>query len=305
MEIKSKAYRFFHFPVTKIFIGFFIVLIATTLTQVGSQAILKYTGLNKDFQGLIVAILSSAAALTSYIYLFRFYEKRNIEELSITHFWRNSISGTLIGFLFLTIVILVMYFGKGYTILSINPVSFLIPALAVGISSGVFEEILFRGIIFRITEERLGSVWALAISSSLFGFAHLANQNATLFSAVAITIEAGLLLGATYIYSKNLWLPIFLHFAWNFSEGGIYGAAVSGNGLKKCLINAKFSGSDLLTGGAFGPENALQAVILGLVVAIVFLWFASKQGKVIKPYWRRPRPALSETKIQIPDNQEI
>jgi len=289
MEIKSKTYRFFHFPVTKIFIALFAVILATTLAQFGTQAIIKYTGLNVDLQGLVVSILSSAAALAAYIYLFKFYEKRKIEELSTTHFWRNSITGTLIGFLFLTIVILIMYFGKGYTILSFNPVSFLIPALALGISSGIFEEILFRGIIFRITEERLGSIWALVISSSFFGFAHLANPNSTLFSAVAITIEAGLLLGATYIYSRNLWLPIFLHFAWNFSEGGIYGAIISGNGMKKCLINAKFSGSDLLTGGAFGPENSLQAVILGLIAAIVFLGLAKKQNRFVEPYWRRPK----------------
>ncbi len=305
MENKSKTYRFFHFPVTKIFIGLFAVVLATALAQIGTQAIIKYTGLDEDFQGLIVAVVSSAAALAAYIYLFRFYEKRKIEELSTIHFWRNSISGALIGFLLISIVILVMYLGKGYTILSFNPVSFLIPALALGISSGIFEEILFRGIIFRITEEKLGSIWALAISSSFFGFAHLANPNSTLFSAVAISIEAGLLLGATYIYSGNLWLPIFLHFAWNFSEGGIYGAIISGNDIKKCLINAKFTGSDLLTGGAFGPENSVQAMILGLLAAFIFLWLARKQGKMVKPYWRWTKPTASENAVQISDSQEI
>ena len=304
MVNKSKMHRFFYFPVTKIFIGLLVVIMATLVVQIALQAILKKTGLNEDFQSMVVAILSSAVALASYIYLFKFYEKRKIEELSISHFWRNSISGTFIGFLILTVVILIMYFGKGYAILSFNPVSFLIPALALGISSGIFEEILFRGIIFRITEERLGSVWALVISSSVFGLAHLANPNSTIFSAVAITIEAGLLLGATYIYSRNLWLPIFIHFSWNFSEGGIYGANVSGGGLKKCLINAKFSGSDLLTGGAFGPENSLQAVILGLAAAFVFLWLARKQGNLIKPYWRRPRHSTTEIFVQSPDNLE-
>jgi len=298
-------HRFFHFPVTKIFIGLIIVILATLVVQIAFQAILKKSGLNEDFQSMAVAILSSAAALASYIYLFKFYEKRKIEELRISQFWCNSIAGTLIGFLFLTVVILIMYLGKGYTILSVNPVSFLIPALALGISSGIFEEILFRGILFRITEERLGSVWALVISSSFFGFAHLANPNSSIFSAMAITIEAGLLLGATYIYSRNLWLPIFLHFAWNFSEGGIYGASVSGGGLKKCLINAKFSGSDLLTGGAFGPENSLQAVILGLAAAIIFLWLGRKQGKLIKPYWRRPRQSADVILVQVPESPGI
>ena len=285
MVNKLKLSRFFHFPVTKIIIGMVAVVVATSIVQFGTQAILRNTALSEDFQNLVVAVLASAAALVTYIYLFKFYEKRKIEELSTLHFWHNAFTGFFTGFLILSVVILVMYFGKAYTVLSINPVSFLIPALAIGITSAVFEEILFRGILFRITEEKLGSVWALIISSSFFGFAHLANENSTVFSAIAITIEAGLLLGAAYIYSKNLWLPVLIHFAWNFSEGGIYGAIISGNGLKKSLISCKISGPDLLTGGDFGPENSLQALILGLAAGILFLWMANKQHKIVKPYW--------------------
>lgn len=289
MENKSRVFRFFHFPGTKIFIGLFLVAIATLSIQSGAQAILQNTSVREDLSNLIVSVLAASAALTAYYYLFTFYEKRKIEELSTHNFKRDSITGLLTGFLFLSIVILIMYFGKAYTILSVNPVSFLVPALALGISSAIFEEILFRGIIFRITEEKLGSVWALVISSSFFGIAHLGNPNSTLFSAIAITIEAGLLLGAAYIYSKNLWLPIFIHFAWNFSEGGIYGAIISGSGLEKSLINSKIDGPVLLTGGEFGPENSLQAVILGLVVGILFLWMAYKQNKLVKPFWKQQK----------------
>ncbi len=287
MENNSKLNRFLYFPVTKIIIGLIVVASAIALVQIGVGSILDYTVLNKDFKNLLVAVFASAAALTTYFYLFKFYEKRNIQELSTSNFWQNSLTGLLIGFLILSFVILVMYFGNAYTIHSFNPISFLIPALALGISSAIFEEILFRGIIFRITEEKLGSVWALIISSLLFGFGHLANENSTVFSAIAITIEAGLLLGAVYIYSKNLWLPIFIHFAWNFSEGGIYGAIISGNGLEKSLINSKISGPDLLTGGLFGPENSLQAVLIGLATGILFLWMAYKRNQLVKPYWRK------------------
>jgi uncharacterized protein len=289
MSNNSKTSRFFHFPVTKIIVGLLLVAVTTISVQSGIQALLRYTELNEDFISLIAAISAAATALATYIYLFKFYEKRKIEELSISFFWRNSVTGFVTGFFILSVVILVMYIGKSYTFLSLNPISFLIPALAIGISSSVFEEILFRGIIFRITEEKLGSVWALIISSSIFGFAHIANPNSTIFSAVAITIEAGLLLGAAYIYSKNLWLPIFIHFAWNFSEGGIYGAIISGNGLKKSLISCKIDGPELLTGGTFGPENSLQAVILGLVTGLFFLWLANNQNKIVKPSWYQQR----------------
>ena len=289
MENNSRLSRFFHFPVTKIILGLLAVAVATISVQSGFLAILEYIEINEDVENLLVAVLASTAALATYFYLFKFYEKRKINELSSSYFWRNSITGFFIGFLFLSFVMLIMYFGKAYTITSVNPVSFLVPALALGISSAIFEEILFRGIIFRITEEKLGSVWALVISSSFFGIAHIGNENSTFFSAIAITVEAGLLLGAAYIYAKNLWLPICIHFAWNFSEGGIYGAIISGSTLEKSLINCKISGPDLLTGGEFGPENSLQAVILGLLVGIMFLWMAIKQNKFVKPFWKQQK----------------
>jgi membrane protease YdiL (CAAX protease family) len=289
METRSRVNRFFHFPLTKIILGLLAVAVATISVQSGLQVILEHITLNKDIENLVVAIMVSAAALATYFYLFKFYEKRKIDELSTLYFWSNARTGFFTGFLILSIVILIMYFGKAYSILSFNPVSFLVPALALGISSAIFEEILFRGILFRITEEKLGSVWALIISSSFFGLAHLGNGNSTVFSAIAITIEAGLLLGAAYIYSKNLWLPIFIHFAWNFSEGGIYGAIISGSGLEKSLISSKISGPELLTGGEFGPENSLQAVILGFMVGLMFLWKAKKQNKFVKPFWKRQK----------------
>lgn len=290
----TKLFRFFHFPLTRIILGLFSVAVATISVQSGVQAILGFITINEDIENLLVSILAAAAALVTYFFLFTFYENRKIDELSTSHFLNNSVTGLLIGFLFLSIVILIMYFGKAYTILFVNPVSFLIPALALGISSAVFEEILFRGILFRITEEKLGSVWALIISSSFFGIAHLGNPNSTLFSAIAITIEAGLLLGAAFIYSKNLWLPIFIHFAWNFSEGGIYGAIISGSGLKKSWISSNISGPDLLTGGEFGPENSLQAVILGLLAGIMFLWMAQKQHKFVKPFWKQRKMDIED-----------
>lgn len=290
----TKLSRFFYFPLTRIILGLFSVAVATISVQSGVQAILGFITINEDIENLLVSILAAAAALVTYFFLFTFYENRKIDELSTSHFLNNSVTGLLIGFLFLSIVILIMYFGKAYTILFVNPVSFLIPALALGISSAVFEEILFRGILFRITEEKLGSVWALIISSSFFGIAHLGNPNSTLFSAIAITIEAGLLLGAAFIYSKNLWLPIFIHFAWNFSEGGIYGAIISGSGLKKSWISSNISGPDLLTGGEFGPENSLQAVILGLLAGIMFLWMAQKQHKFVKPFWKQRKMDIED-----------
>ncbi len=294
MNDHSKVFRFFHFTLTRIFLGILSVVAAALLAQVGTNALLKFMNIGEELKNLVVAVVTAALTLVTYIYLFKNYEKRAITELSTSGFAFNAISGFVTGFLILSLVILVMYLGNAYTIISVNPVSFLLPALSVAISSAVFEELLFRGVIFRISEEKLGSAWALVISSSIFGFGHIGNPNSTLFSAVAIVIEAGLLLGAAYIYSRNLWLPVFIHFAWNLSEGGIYGAAVSGTGISKSLIIPKIHGHELLTGGSFGPENSLPAVIFGVLAAALFLWKAGKKKTWIKPSWRHKKSAITQ-----------
>lgn len=271
--------RFFHHPVTRIFVGVFSIVAAVILAQSGANTLLKHTPLTEDIKNLVVAVIAAAAALATYFYLFKFYEKRIIVELSSSRLGIHAVTGFITGFLILSLVILIMYLANAYVVVDVHPVSFLLPAFSLALSSAVFEELVFRGIIFRITETRLGSAWALAISSGIFGFGHLMNPNSNLFSAVAITIEAGLLLGAAYMYARNLWLPIFIHFAWNFSEGGVYGANISGSGLSKSLVSATIQGPDMLTGGSFGPENAVQAVMIGLLVSLLFLWKARKEHK--------------------------
>ena len=293
MEKQTKIFRFFHFPLTRIIVGVLTLVAAALIAQLGMNALLKFASIGKELKDLIVAVVTAALTLVTYIYLFKSYERRSIAELSTSGFTFNALTGFLTGFLILSLVILVMYLGNAYTIKSVNPVSFLLPAFSVAVSSAVFEELLFRGVIFRITEEKLGSAWALVISSSIFGFGHLGNPNSTLFSAVAIVIEAGLLLGAAYIYRRSLWLPIFIHFAWNLSEGGIYGTAVSGTGISKSLINPVISGHELLTGGSFGPENSLPAVIIGLLTAALFLWKARKKKTWMKPAWRIKATAIT------------
>jgi hypothetical protein len=112
---------------------------------------------------------------------------------------------------------------------------------------------------------------------------HAGNAGATAGSSIAIAIEAGLMLATAYAWSRNLWLPIGIHLAWNFSEGGIYGAAVSGvksEGVFRVALSE--SASPLITGGAFGPEASLVAVAICLCTGVAFLVAAVRAGR-----WRR------------------
>jgi len=120
----------------------------------------------------------------------------------------------------------------------------------------IFEETLFRGIIFRIVEEKLGSYISLLISAIIFGAAHLLNPDSSITSSLCIGI-VGFMFGAVYIYSRSLWLPIAIHFSWNFVQSGIFGAITSGNEKTGSLFNTHISGAELITGGAFGPEGTI------------------------------------------------
>jgi hypothetical protein len=85
-----------------------------------------------------------------------------------------------------------------------------------------------------------------------------------------------------------LWLPIGIHFAWNFVQGAIFGVAVSGNEARG-LLQSTLNGPALLSGGAFGAEGSIFAVIICLAAGIYFVWKSNKDGKFIKPFWKRSK----------------
>jgi uncharacterized protein len=167
----------------------------------------------------------------------------------------------------------------------------LVPAL---ITSALFpavnEELLFRGILFRWIEDFGGSWLALLVTSALFGCAHLLNPNASVIAAVGIAFEAGVMLGAAYMLTRSLWLPMGLHAAWNFAQGEIYDIPVSGLPAHG-MVDARLSGPPLLTGNGFGLEASLIAIVVATVFGLGLLWMAIKKGEVMPPRWVRRRSA--------------
>jgi len=184
---------------------------------------------------------------------------------------RDLSSGVAFGALLCSFVIAVLALAGAYRVAGVNPtwdLALAVPFFALG---AAFEELLFRGVLFRLIEEWAGTWIALAISAVLFGAAHAFNPGATWISTVAIALEAGVLLAVTFVVTRNLWLPIGLHFAWNFCEGPIYGAQVSGSLFLKSLLVAKLSGPAWLSGGAFGPEAGAVAIVVSLVTSTILL----------------------------------
>ena len=111
------------------------------------------------------------------------------------------------------------------------------------------------------------------------------NPGATIRSSVAIALEAGVLLGAAYAATQRLWLPIGLHAGWNFTEGSLFGMTLSGNTMGVGLLRGSLSGPQILTGGAFGPEASIVAVMVCLVAAMYFLWRIVKLHRAEPAMW--------------------
>lgn len=174
----------------------------------------------------------------------------------------------------------------GYRITAFTPTSDLFWIFLYCLLTAAAEECVFRGTIYRITERSLGSAAAITFSALLFGGAHIINPNASLWTSVAIAVEAGVLFGAAYAHCGNLWLPIGIHWAWNFTEGRIWGLPVSGSVRKTSLFQAETSGPELLTGGMFGPEASLTVVILCSLLSAYLIYGLYRKGRWI-PFRRR------------------
>ena len=249
-------------------------VVATPFNKFVSDASLKRAG----------ALLLSAIVLGSYWAYVRIIERRAVTELSRARMLRELGAGVLLGaFLFCLTVGVLATLGV-YQVTGSNAWTAMLGTVPGFILSGVLEEVVMRGIVFRILEQSLGSWIALAISAAIFGLLHLLNPGATVLNAVAVMVEAGVLLAAAYMLTRRLWFCIGIHIAWNFTEGGIFSAAVSG-GHTKGLLQAKLVGADWLTGGAFGAEGSVVAVAICTAAGIVVLAKAVRKGNVVQPFW--------------------
>ncbi|MFQ6059531.1 MAG: lysostaphin resistance A-like protein [Anaerolineae bacterium] len=136
----------------------------------------------------------------------------------------------------------------------------------------VNEELISRGYILQNLAEDWGMPVAVAVSSILFGLTHLANPYADILSTVSLVL-AGVFLAVGYLVTRSLWLPIALHFSWNFFQGPVFGFPVSGGVPSFRLLQTEVAGPELITGGAFGPEGGLLglgATVLG--IGLLWLW---------------------------------
>jgi membrane protease YdiL (CAAX protease family) len=281
--------RLLHSPLTRIVLGLIVCIAINVGFQLLITKALDHTAISHPIKSIIKGLMVSFLFIYGYTKFYSFYEKREITEFSSKKIARYIPIGLLLGAVLQGLTIAVIWLNNGFHVVSVNPWTSLWPLVFSGAAIAIIEETLFRGIIFRISEEKLGTYLALALSALIFGALHLLNAHSTIASALAVAIEGGLLLGAAFVYSRNLWFPIAIHFAWNFTQTGIFGAVTSGNALHVSLLTSTISGNPLISGGAFGPEGSVQAMFFCSAAAILLLIICHKQHKIIAPYWSKTK----------------
>lgn len=238
---------------------------------------------------LVLAMVAAMFALQKGV-LRRLGERKH-DDLPLAAAPRGLVLGTLIAFALFSAVVGIAALLGAYTIVGWGGLgNWVFLLFWAGINAGFVEELIFRGILFRWIEEFAGSWAALVATSALFGLVHIGNDNATWFSSFAIAVEAGLMLGGAYMLTRSLWLPVGIHFGWNVTQGLVWDVPVSGNDVDG-LVDARLVGDPLISGGAFG----LEASVIALVVAGGFgAWLvlrAVRAGEVMPPWWTRRRLA--------------
>jgi membrane protease YdiL (CAAX protease family) len=215
--------------------------------------------------------------------------ERPRDDLPIAAAPRGLALGVLTGFLLFCALVGIAALFDVYNIVGPGDTRELVKDLiGMTILAAFMEELLFRGILFRWIEAFAGSWAALVVTSALFGLAHIFNANATWMSSLAIMVEAGALLGGAYMLSRNLWVPMGLHAAWNFTQGFLFDVPVSGNDMHG-LVQAKLSGPVLLSGGPFGLEASMIGVVLSIPLGAFLILLAARRGHIVQPMWIRDR----------------
>ena len=223
------------------------------------------------FIGELIALIS---VVISTFLMMKFFEKKNFEDVGL-RLRPNTIYeisfGLILGFIMITFVVVVNltlgYYKYEFTLNQVYPQ--ILKALSLFLLVAFFEEILFSGYPFQRLIDGTNPIIATLIFSLVFSLAHLQNPNVNLIALLNIFL-AGVWLSTSYIKTRSLWLPISLHFSWNFFQGYFYSLPVSGSSLIEPIFNAKITSENIISGGKFGPEGSLITSLV-LVASTIFI----------------------------------
>jgi membrane protease YdiL (CAAX protease family) len=275
--------RILRFPLTRILLALVFFMVPFLLIQAASTSLFEvklYSRLGQ-LLGAVIGCLSYAFCVTRI-------EKRAVSELGLKGALGEYGAGFVLGGLMVCVSVASIAALGGLRALSLAPSSIIILPLLMHITVGLIEEMMLRGIFFRVVQESVGSWLALLASGLVFGGMHLINDNTSVLG-IANIAAAGVFFAAAFMLTGRLWLCAALHAGWNFVQDGVFSLAVSGHEVKNGLLTTQLSGPDWLTGGAFGIEGSAVDLVLVVLASAAMVLLAQRRGRMVQPAWRRGR----------------
>lgn len=299
--LESYTHRYEHFPAwLTILIACVMVVLFFLLGQLGGGflvgllsvpfIVLKPEMANSFFNSIFFQLgLFIFVALINFAWV-KWYEKRSIASLGFfkKQWFLEIFKGWGVGMGIFSFAFLLTYLFGGVELQVIDfsgtAVLYILSIIPFWFIQGGTEELLTRGWLLPIINKRSNLPVAIGISSSLFGLMHLANSHVTVFSIMSI-ILSGIFMALYMLKTDNLWGVAGLHGAWNFTQGNIFGVAVSGMDTGRSLFRFvnKANAAKWISGGQFGTEGSLLISLVLLVGIIVLVLLIKKDLTVKRP----------------------
>jgi len=280
-------------PLTQVVVGIVMVGVGASLAQQAGRVLPSLGGVSP------ASLLAAGAALGAYALFVQLYERRWPVEVGPAGLPSWLPVGFALGVVLLLASAGLIHAGGWSVVVRTADRSdwprLVMTALAAQFGVAVVEELLLRGVLFRVVERSLGSWVALALSAAIFGLMHAGNPNATWWAAAGLSLQAGVLLAAAFLASRSLWLPIGVHWGWNAMQSGVVGGTVSGHATRS-ILTVGATGPEILSGGAFGLEGSVVATGVCAAVALVLCLIAVRRSRTRPGFWAtRVEPVHAET----------
>lgn len=278
--MNQSLHKFLYFPITKIILGIVVCFsIFIAVQNFVLKPILYSLVSNKNVADPIIHIISACILLLSYYFFFRLFEKKRVSELSTKYFPKEIFGSFIFGFLSISLSIFILYLIGNYQFISISTENYAVKMFTTLVVAALIEDLFHRGLILRELENWLGTHTAIFLIM-LLETIHIFNPNANVLSFF-VSLLWGFTMSMLFVYTKRIWLPFFFHLGWNFAQP-FYGSNLTGLDNLGTIINAKFEGPVLLTGGKVGIEDSIITIIILLLIGVYFYYRARKEGKIIE-----------------------
>lgn len=262
--------RILGWPLVRALLAILCVVIPMAAAMALSEA------LPKPIRGPVALLCAACAIVAGYRLYVRKIERRDMVELALPYAAAELRTGLGMGALLVVAVTVILMACGAYGTSGTAAWTALVKPIPEQVMVAFMEEILFRAIVYRLLEQAWGTKVALVVSTLLFVLAHLSNEHFSIVAALA-TAVASLALSGAWLMHRRLWLPIGMHFAWNYLYAGVFAVPVSGHAASG-WIQVSASGPAWLSGGGYGVEGSVVTLLAWGIAAFWLLRVTRQRG---------------------------